>query len=326
VVTYCPEKDDPNQTKITVGGNCIVHHGNVSTLTVETMTVKMHLNSVISTKGAQYCTFYLKDFYLNTPMEQPEYMRMKLSNLLQEFADLFNLTKIAEDNGNLYIKVQKGMYGLPQASVLAYRLLEQRLNEHRYQQSQVTPRLWKHALRPISFMLCVHNFGVKYVGREHAKHLLQVLNMYCKCLQEWDGKKYLGMDIDWDYEQIKVHVLMLEYVPKALMRFQHKAPRMPQHQLYPHVKPTYGVTCQNAEASDTSELLSKENKMYSQEVIGTFLYYARCVDSSMLPALGTLATQQAKPSKNMTKKIKQFLDYTSTNPDAVLTYHASNRY
>jgi hypothetical protein len=36
---------------------------------VKMMTVKKHLNSVILTKGAQYCTFDLKDFYLNMPME-----------------------------------------------------------------------------------------------------------------------------------------------------------------------------------------------------------------------------------------------------------------
>jgi hypothetical protein len=86
-------------------------------------------------------------------MEQPEYTQMKLSNLPQEFVNLYDLTKIAEDNGNVYIKAQKGMYGLPQAGILAHRLLEQRLNEHGYQQSQVTPRQWKHALRPISFTL-----------------------------------------------------------------------------------------------------------------------------------------------------------------------------
>jgi hypothetical protein len=44
----------------------------------------------------------------------------------------------------------------------------------------------------------------------------------------------------------------------------------------------------------------------------------------MLPALGTLATQQATPTKNTMKKIKQFLDYISTNLNAVVTYHASN--
>ncbi len=122
----------------------------------------------------------------------------------------------------------------------------------------------------------------------------------------------------------KFHVSMLEYVPEALMRFQHKAPSMPQHQLYLHVKPTCSATCQYAEASNTLELLSKESKTYIQEVIITFSYYARCVDSSMLPALRTLATQQATPTKNTMKKIKQFLDYALTNPNVVVTYHASN--
>jgi len=132
------------------------------------------------------------------------------------------------------------------------------------------------------------------------------------------------MDISWDYEQKKVLVSMLKYVPEALSRFRHKAPQTPQHQPYPHVRPTYGATYQNAEAQDTSEQLSKEEKTYVQEVIGIFLYYARCVDASMLPALGTLATQQASPTQNTLKKIKQFLDYAATHLDAVVTYHARN--
>jgi hypothetical protein len=44
----------------------------------------------------------------------------------------------------------------------------------------------------------------------------------------------------------------------------------------------------------------------------------------MLTALGGLATQQVTATTNTMKKIKQFLDYTSTNPDAVIIYHASN--
>jgi hypothetical protein len=165
----------------------------------------------------------------------------------------------------MYIKVQKGMYGLPQAGILAHRLLKQRLNEHGYQQSQVTPGLGKHALRPISFTLCVNNFGMKYIGQEHAEHLLHVLNMHHKYLQDWDGKKYLSMDIDWDYKQRKVHVSMLKYVPKALMRFQHKTLKTPQHQLYPHIKPTYCATRQYAEAYNTLEHSAKKTKCISKK-------------------------------------------------------------
>ena len=95
----------------------------VSTPTVEMMTVKMHLNSIISTKGAQYCTIDLKDFYLNTPMERPEYMRMKLKDLPQEFVNMYNLTKMVEEDGNVYIKIQNGIYGLPQADIHAQQQL-----------------------------------------------------------------------------------------------------------------------------------------------------------------------------------------------------------
>jgi hypothetical protein len=77
-VAYRPEKDDPNRTILRVGSNCIVCLFDVSTPTVKMMKVKMHLNSIISTKGAQYCTIDLKDYYLNTPMERPEYIQMKL--------------------------------------------------------------------------------------------------------------------------------------------------------------------------------------------------------------------------------------------------------
>jgi len=121
----------------------------------------MHLNSVILIKGAQYCTINLKDFYLNTPMERPEYMHMKLKDLPQEFIDLYDLTKIAEDNGNVYIRIQKGMYGLPQAGILAQQQLDHQLIEHGYHQSPLSPGLWKHKTRPISCILCVDEFGVK---------------------------------------------------------------------------------------------------------------------------------------------------------------------
>jgi hypothetical protein len=40
----------------------------------------------------------------------------------------------------------------------------------------------------------------------------------------------------------------------------------------------------------------------------------------MLPALGSLAMQQANPMQNTKKLVHQFLDYTTTHPDAIITY------
>ena len=57
------------------------------TPTASLFTVKMLLNSVISTKGAKFMTLDIKDFYLNTPLAKPEYVRLKMSNFPQDVID-----------------------------------------------------------------------------------------------------------------------------------------------------------------------------------------------------------------------------------------------
>ncbi len=73
-----PEKDDLDRTRITIGGNRICYPGNVGTNTASLELVKLLLNSVLSRKGARFSTFDIKNFYLDTPMPDPEYVRIKL--------------------------------------------------------------------------------------------------------------------------------------------------------------------------------------------------------------------------------------------------------
>ncbi len=68
------------------------------------------------------------------------------------------------------------MYGSPQAGILAKEQLEERLNKHRCKQSTFTPGFWTHEWRPISFSLVVDDFGVKYIGKEHADHLISIIS------------------------------------------------------------------------------------------------------------------------------------------------------
>jgi hypothetical protein len=79
--------------------------GNCGAPTVNMITVKLHLNSVISTKNTHYCTIDLKDFYLNTPMDRLEFMRRKLSNLSPNFVKFYNLTNLANDGGTIYVRI-----------------------------------------------------------------------------------------------------------------------------------------------------------------------------------------------------------------------------
>ena len=44
----------------------------------------------------------------------------------------------------------------------------------------------------------------------------------------------------------------------------------------------------------------------------------------MLPALGSLATQQDAPTENTMTLAKQFLNYSATHPNAIITFHDSD--
>ena len=319
-----PPKEEINRTRLTFGGNNLSVDMDCGTPTADLLTVKLLLNSVISTPGAKFMTLDIKDFYLNTPMENPEFLRMKLDHFPQDVIDHYHLNEKVDANGTLYIRVAKGMYGLPQAGIIAQKLLEERLGDEGYTQSDKTPGFWKHSWRPISFSLVVDDFGVKYVGDEHAEHLLTVLREFYVVDKNDKGDKYCGITLDWDYKQRKVHLSMLGYSSEALQRFRHDGTDNKQDQPHQHSIPTYGATIQYAKKADDSTKLNKQDKLFIQQVTGTFLYYARAVDSTMLVALSTIAAQQSDPTEETMRRTLKFLDYAATHPDAILTFNASS--
>jgi len=142
------------------------------------LTVKLLINSVISTPGARFFTMDIKKLYLNTPMVRYEYMWLKLADMPNNVIKHYKLRDVATPDGYVYCEIRKGMYGLPQAGIIAQELLAKRLKEHGYSQSETTPGPWKYEWRPIIFSLVVDDFGVKYVGEEHAQHLLKTIQKY----------------------------------------------------------------------------------------------------------------------------------------------------
>ena len=119
-------------------------------------------------------------------MERSEYMRTKISNP-KDFVKQHNIVSISTKDGYIYIEIRKGMYGIPQAGILAQKLLDKHLNEKGYRYIKLTPGLWKHDLLPIYFTLCVENFGVNYVEKEHDEHLIKIsikTTPYCKIGKE----------------------------------------------------------------------------------------------------------------------------------------------
>jgi hypothetical protein len=62
------------QDKIGSRGDRVQYPGNTGTPTANLLTVKILINSIISTPGTKFMTMDIKDFYLNTPMARYKYM------------------------------------------------------------------------------------------------------------------------------------------------------------------------------------------------------------------------------------------------------------
>ena len=90
----------------------------------------------------------IKDFYLNTPMARYEYMQLRIANMPDDVIKHYNLTNLVTPDGYVYCKIQKRMYGLPWAGIIAQQLLEKQLQQHGYRQSKTTPSLKKHNTQP----------------------------------------------------------------------------------------------------------------------------------------------------------------------------------
>ncbi len=118
-------------------------------------------------------------------------------------------------DGYVYMEIRKGMYGLPQAGILANKLFKLRLARHGYFEQPHTPGLWKHTSRPIWFNLCVDDFGIKYIGDEHLKHLFAVLQTETyEIVENWKGNLYCGISLTWNYDKRYVDIAMPAYVAK----------------------------------------------------------------------------------------------------------------
>ena len=107
-----PNKKETHRTRITAGGDRINYPEDMGTLTADMTLVKTFSNIVISTKGANCVMLNVKDFYLNTPTKQYEYMRIKIMDIPEEIIEHYKLRKIFTEDGYVYCEIRKGVYGL----------------------------------------------------------------------------------------------------------------------------------------------------------------------------------------------------------------------
>ena len=112
--------------------------------------------------------------------------------------------------------------GPPTSRDTCQQKTQAKLAPHGYHKCINTPGLWYHESQPISFTLVVDDFGVKYVGKEHADHLIEsIKKTYNKLTEDWTGNLYSSITLKWDYVNRTVDILMPGYIKKKLQECKH---------------------------------------------------------------------------------------------------------
>ena len=220
------------------------------------------------------------------------------------------------------MEIREGMYGLKQARRIANDRLGEELEPYGYYPTRHTPGLWVHKIRPIQFALVVDNFGIKYVGKKHAQHLLNVLKKTYEMTEDWNGKLICGIHFKWDYNNSTVEMPMPKYVTKALEKLGHT--KQINKCTHHHHKSLQDEKERKELMKETPLDLTEEQKKRLQNACGLFLYHLRAVDPTMMHALNDLPTAITRGTQETMKALNQFLDYCGNHSNAIIRYHASD--
>lgn len=169
----------------------------------------------------------------------------------------------------------------------------------------------------------VDDFGVRYTKKEDAEHLAKMIESRYAVKYYQDPDYYLGITLKWDYKKRTVELLIPGYATEALLKFQHVWNEVNCYSPSPYTLIQYGKKMQMAKV-DNSAPMDKKQKTLLQQVCGTFLYYTRAVDCTMLYALNNLATKVNSGTQETAKASTHFLNYCAIHADSTMVYRASD--
>jgi hypothetical protein len=88
-----------------------------------------------------------------------------------------------------------------------------------------------------------------------------------------------------------------------------------------YVPPRYGDPLQT-HTTDNSPLLDPAAIKTLQEQVGCLLYYARIIDSTIVPAVTHFSSRQGSPTVAVAAAMTRLLQYCARYPNNTLMYHA----
>ena len=170
----------------------------------------------------------------------------------------------------------------------------------------------------------MYDFGVEYVGKQHAEHLATIFKKCHNSTEDWEGKEYAGIDLKWDYEERTCWATMDGYILELRTKFQHMQPKKIQFSPHKHRPIDYGATQQLVKPTDTSQPLNEKIIKRIQGIIGALLYVGRAVNKKLLVTLSAIGAQQASATEDTAAAIEKLLDCVATYPNDGILFRKSD--
>ena len=169
------QKEEQHRVRLTAGGNRLDYEGKKSTESATLETIKIILNSILSTDHARFVVADIGNMYLSTKLPSPEYMQIHTKLIPDNIMKEYNVLAFTDPNGYAYVEIIGAIYGLSQSGFLAHQDLIQNLRPFGYFPFSRVPYLWHHETRPTKFTLVVDDFGIKSTSKADTQHPIDAI-------------------------------------------------------------------------------------------------------------------------------------------------------
>jgi hypothetical protein len=267
----------------------------------------------------------IDDFYLGTPLpqEQQIFVPIPVKCIPPEVIAARQLQPYV-DKGQVWMRVEKTIFGMPQAGYLSKLRLDTHLAAHGYTEHPDVACLYSHESNGTQFVLVVDDFAVSCQSLEAKQHLMDTMASGGYIMKyDHAGSKFVGLTIELDRHARTLTLSMPGYVEKMEARFAHRFGAL-QNSPMIYTPPKFGAHQQEPSSLDTSPRITDAEIKENQAIIGCGLFFARMIDAPTLTAVCALASEQAAGRASIMPKIQRYLGYLRGEKDIKVVYHASD--
>ena len=320
--------DVSRRVRGTAGGDRLPSSCPPSTDVASLTAVNIALNSVVS-EDAFFGTADLTDFYLGTPVTLPlsqrQFIRIDVDSYSPAVLARLSLLPFIRSgkNGKRFVifRIDQTMYGLKDAGKLSNLRLVSLLSEFGFRET-ATPCLFRHLSRPISFVLVVDDFGIKYQNRDDYDYLISCLSRLYHVKSNPIASKFLGFALSHNRAQRTLSLSYPGYVDALLLRLRPHGVKPAATPAVYH-PPVYGSSSPQSATTVNSPPASAAQRKELEIAIGYLLYYGRCVDGRFLTATCALASAQSTATLATMADLDRLLGFASVHRHGVKVFRPS---